>query len=380
MPLERWNGTRYESVDLSLADVDKVPTAGWVYADGRWRKVYNRPILQPLPYQSNAPGTIERSVYTTVQTRTVTGTGQSDLTVSWAWPSSSSSLSHNREIRVMVNGAFVRNWTWTGSTAAWSSSGSVSLVLYQGDVITVQAYTTSATTAARRISSVTSQMGGGLAEANPRPEARLWLPFTSSGGLHAGIERPALALQGSPTWSGDVITFAANQRVFIPSATTSLPTGFTYAFWMKTTTTATGRRTVLHQAPETGTPNPEAYIVHNQTSATQGFIVTGLRLGAKVSEFASGVTWPTGVWIHVAVVWSRPTTTSWNRLLFVDGRVRNDDTGTGFPTTPSLAGNEIKLGSAEWAGQMDDFGYWDRPLSIAEVQRLYLMKDPADLP
>lgn len=125
---------------------------------------------------------------------------------------------------------------------------------------------------------------------------------------------------------------------------------------------------------------PEAYIVHNQTSASQGFIVTGLRMGAKVSEFASGVTWPTGVWIHVAVVWSRPTTTSWNRLLFVDGRVRNDDTGTGFPTTPSLAGNEIKLGSAEWAGQMDDFGYWDRPLSIAEVQRLYLMKDPADLP
>lgn len=378
MPIERWNGTRYEAVDLSKYGADTLPTQGRVYAGGRWRLAYNRPILDPIPYTSTAPGTLSRSVYTVVRSHTVTGTGQSDFTVGWTF-AANSSTSHTREIRVMVNGAFVRNWTWTGTTASWTSTGTVNLVLYAGDVITVEAFTTSSTTNARRLTQLTTQMGGGLAELNPRPEARLWMPFTSSGGLHAGIERPAIVLEGNPTWANDVV-YLSGSRVEVPSATTSLPTGFTYSFWMKTASTSVGWKTVLWQSPVSSPYTPEAYIVHNQTSAGDGFLVTGLRLGSKVSEFHSSVPWPTNTWIHVAVVWSRPTTTSWKRLLFVDGRVRNDDTGTGYPATTTIAGQPIKLGSPEWNGVMDDFGYWDRPLSIAEVQRLYLMKDPADLP
>lgn len=385
MPIERWNGTRYETVDLPRYGASTTPLGGLVWADGRWRRVMLRP-PQPdaVAHAATGPHSVTRNTAVTYRTITVSSSignanGPMRLAVSWAWAAATSST-HTREIRVNVNGVQAAFWTWSGTNAGWVSSGTVDLGVKVGDVITVIGWATSATTAARNMTSLGTELTR-LPYVNPRPEATLWSHFTSSSSHQAGIERPNITtVSGTPEWRLGTLRLPTVAQVKIPGLTVAtVAAGFSYSFWMRTMSNATGWRTVLWQHP-TGNTTPEAYIVHNMTSATAGVLVTGLRMGAKITEYTHPTTYPWNTWIHVTVNWVRTTTTAWTRELYVNGVLVASNNGTGFPTTPQPVGYPIDLGSADWYGDFDDFGFWDRPLTHAEVLALYNMKDPLDLP
>lgn len=383
MPIERWNPTtsRYEAVTPTRYGNTIYPTASWVYAGGKWRRVWNKPAgPTPVGATTTGPLSVTRNTWMTQRTYNIAAAGPMRLAVSWVWAAATAST-HTRSVQILVNGVVITDWFLNAANVGWTDSGSADLALSPGDVVIVRVWATSATTAARMLTSLTTTFSS-LQVKNPRGDARLWVPFHSSGSFHAGIERPSTVLLGSPQFVNDTIRFPVGTSSISWATQTiaGLPTGFTYSFWMRTLSNATGWRTILHHAPNVSPFNPESYVVYNMTSSTAGTIVTGLRLGSKVSEFASSSTYPRNTWMHVAVVWSRPTTTSWTRELYVDGKLRNTDTGTGFPTTPSIEGQPIELGSADWNGDMDDFGYFDRPLTALEVQSIYLQKDPGDLP
>ena len=205
-------------------------------------------------------------------------------------------------------------------------------------------------------------------------DAGIWLPFDDGRALYknegtagsVGVDH----LGGSITHEYDHAYFSTTGRIRVYSPPSSTwEDGYTFSVWVKDMQPNTGWWPVLWRGPVFGPPN-ETYLGFN-TGATTSSLEAYLKLGSGSHISNATRTVPVSGWNHVAVVWRRVSSSTYSCTFYINGLSSGTSSGGGYSPGDTFSDDQIVFGSQGWAGGVDDYAVWDRPLSTEEVLEVY---------
>ena len=173
----------------------------------------------------------------------------------------------------------------------------------------------------------------------------------------SGLQSNAVSLDGR------------NAYVSLPSGIVSGLTSFSICAWVNLTGPATTWSRIFDFGTGTTT---YMFLTANSNASVPRFSITTMGF-AQEQQINPPSALPTGSWQHVAVTWTANTGT-----LYVGGAKVAQNTGMTLnpsalgTTTQNWLGRSEYMGDPYLSGQIDNFRIYDRALSTADVQALYV--------